>query len=210
MANIFEKLMPGDGVGYALAGTIPSNYLDGILKMVPTKVYMYVKSYWMKSGETIIDDTFRLSTSYAQNAISTRLPTIGHAFKYDANKNDIKATLAWIEVSGALIHNISIDAITCSSITTVPTFGDIFPALFVKVKGMFRNAESARRIYEADRNYTLHRVRATMLYKYKVVVEDSNGWTADNIPDYQKIMEKMSTWTYRGYKTLVAILNYTV
>jgi hypothetical protein len=219
MVSIFEGKNPGENVSKLLPTTV-ADYMSGFFGILPTTATVQVKKYWLKSGKEIpqsptdVIKTTQIKTSGDFTAtssgapLSADAPLLGHSFHYDATEDDICVFLAWIEVSGAIIHPISIEALTNKSPIPIPWQGLIIPAKSVFVKGMFRSSTSMGTDYEKDPTYTKHTVSTTLLYKYKVVVVDENDWSADNIPDYATLKGKLDSYYNKTYMTLCGLLKY--
>jgi hypothetical protein len=208
MVSIFEGKKPGENVSKLLPTTV-ADYMSGFFGILPTTATLNTKQYWLKSGKEIQAlkvDTIKTSADFTDKL--NEAPLIGHTFNYDATEDDIKVYVGWLEVSGAIIHPISIEALTNKNPMSIFGFGDIVPAKSVVVKGMFRSGTSMGTDYEKDPNYTKHTVSTTLLYKYKVVVVDENDWSADNIPDYATLKGKLDSYYNKTYMSVCGLLKY--
>ena len=191
---------------------LPKSILEstsGILGILPSNAIWREKGVYLKSGKVLVDEQHKIATSgdLSDKSFFERI-FLGNAFVYDSSLDDIQAYSLWLEVSGGIIHPVSIEAITYKN--TMEEYGTtMVPAKSIIVKGMFRTEEFAPgTAYEEDQKYTKTTLSTIRMVKYRVVVEDGNGWSIDNMPDYTTVKNKLDTYPKKEYISMYSLLKY--
>ena len=211
--RIFGEQKPGENAS-KLMPTVVSDFLGGLLGIMPCNAVLNIKQYWLKSGKEIGPSTIIEIKSSADN---TDLPpedcplVIGHGLSYSPTDDDISVYVAWLEVSGFLIHPVLIKAVTNKTkqiVGTPPNTSDLIPAKYIVAKGIYRTVTGTPSEYEKDAKYTLHTIQTPLVYKYQVYVVDENDWGFAYLPDYGMVKDKLDGCTNKRYWCHSAIMKY--
>ena len=191
MPTILEQLKSGVPIKFNIQKLMPGTLAEttsGFFGLLPTTATWRIKAYWLKTGEKIGDGeySFSLKTQAEEkgnNPLASNMPYVGHELIYDPDKHDVSVGLYWIEVSGALIHPISIEAVTVKE--KMDEF--FYPSSSVVVKGMLRSASSTQSDTiikdPSGIEWRKHTLNTILLYKYIVYGgNDENGYGYANPP----------------------------
>jgi len=195
MPTILEQLKSGGTINFNIQKLMPGTLAEttsGFFGLLPTTATMYCKTYWLKTGEELNPlQTIPLKTSgEIKSAYDLNAPVVGHSIYYAPDKDDIMVQFVWIEVSGAIIHPISIEA-------ECPKGSDTPP---IVAKGIFRNASSTPsgtyKFPDSPTECDKHTLQTILFYKYTLYCgADKYGYSYANPPqpsDFETLKNKIN------------------
>jgi hypothetical protein len=220
MPTILEQLKSGVPIKFdKLQKLMPTGFADtvsGTLGLFPTTAKYFIKEYWLKTGKEIIPtNETPLKTSYEVKSAWDIYPEIGHDIYLNSTGDDMSVRFGWIEVSGALIHPISVEGITYKQ-KQVWDGCIMMPGTSIVVKGIVRSATSTPSGTYKFPDYTevefdKHTLQTIMFYKYTLYGgADELGFSYANPPqpsDFDTIKKYIGSGN-KGYVTGFGLVKY--
>lgn len=178
---------------------LPTDYLSGFFGILGSVATLKQVEVNLKTGETKDIKTTEIKTSAEMTEEQSQtLPILLNEYSYGEGDDHCKAVYHIIEVSGAILHPVNIEAVTNKMPYSTPR-QNIEPAKNIVVKGMFRSATSSEVGETSDKNGVIHSVSGYFIRKFTVYLIDSLGYSIMAPPSNDTIIQTLKS----NYRTSI-------